>query len=87
MHRQYVIDHSAIGTIFSVRFYPKGFAIQGTQRRRIWIHRGSSFGCHSSYVITLQSSTRTPVEETFEEVRRMLEIRSGEIHDNIANTT
>jgi len=48
---------------------------------------GSSFGCHSSYVITLQSSTRTPVEETFEEVRRMLEIRSGEIHDNIANTT
>ena len=29
----------------------------------------------------------TPVEETFEEVRRMLEIRSAEIHDNIANTT
>ena len=28
----------------------------------------------------------TPVEETFEEVRRMLEIRSAEIHDNIANT-
>jgi hypothetical protein len=29
----------------------------------------------------------TPVEETFEEVRRMLEIRSAEIHDNIANTS
>ena len=28
----------------------------------------------------------TPVEETFEEVRRMLEIRSAEIRDNIANT-
>ena len=28
----------------------------------------------------------TPVEETFEEVRRMLEVRSAEIRDNIANT-
>ncbi len=28
----------------------------------------------------------TPVEETFEEVRRMLQIRSAEIRDNIANT-
>jgi hypothetical protein len=29
----------------------------------------------------------TPVEETFEEVRRMLEIRSAEIQDNITKTT
>ena len=28
----------------------------------------------------------TPAEETFEEVRRMLEVRSAEIRDNIANT-
>jgi hypothetical protein len=27
----------------------------------------------------------TPVEETFEEVRRMLEIRSAEIHDRISH--
>ncbi len=29
----------------------------------------------------------TPVEDTFEEVRRMLEIRSDEIHDMITHTS
>jgi len=38
------------------------------------------------FITITMKITNKPVEETFEEVRKMLEIRSAEIHDNIANS-
>ena len=36
----------------------KDLQYKRTQQHYFWIHMGSSFGCHSSYVITLQFSRK-----------------------------